>query len=461
MRRWFARVARPWPDTIATQIALAVVIALITVQLIGAGVYAALRPDVRASHHPGELVRRIGAIVTLVEATPAAERAPVIAALDDPFLGVSWQAEPPDFPAAPGMWPLERLRRRLAHELPGVRAVRIGLIGPLPVRPPTDVEPPRRRRDRSWPARVRIAVGLADGTWLVFAGNDPYDPRQAVARFLLHMGLIALAVTGLSWWAARRLTRPIKRFAAAAAHLGVDRAAEPLPEAGPRELRAAIRAVNQMQARLRRFVEDRTRMLAAIGHDLRTPLTRLRLRAELVADPALQRKMLDDLDAMQAMLAATLSFARDDAAAEPRSPVDLADLLQSIAEARHDQGHDVTYAGPPRLVCPCRPLALRRALENLVDNAVVYGERARMTLAAERGQATIGIDDDGPGIPDEAHEQVFAPFFRLEASRSRETGGTGLGLAVARSIIRGHGGDVQLANRTPDPGLRVIVTLPL
>jgi signal transduction histidine kinase len=306
---------------------------------------------------------------------------------------------------------------------------------------------------------LRLAIALQDGTWMVFSATNGPDGSFRVVRFALWMVLIAGVVAGVSLWAARRLTAPLAAFAAAAESLGVDGTAAPLPESGPRELRAATHAVNRMQERLSRFVEDRTRMIAAIGHDLRTPLTRMRLRAEFVDDPEIQRKMLADLDEMEAMITATLAFARDDAAHEPRVAADLADLLQSLCDDRNDAGAEALYHGPAHMAVTCRPVAMRRALANLIDNALNYGGRTEVTLGMANGQITIFIDDAGPGIAEADQERVFHPFFRLEISRSRDTGGTGLGLSVARTLIRGHGGDIVLSNRS-EGGLRVTVTLP-
>jgi signal transduction histidine kinase len=224
----------------------------------------------------------------------------------------------------------------------------------------------------------------------------------------------------------------------------------------------AAAAFNTMQARIRRFVDDRTAMLAAIGHDLRTPITRMRLRAEFVEDEGLRAKMLADLAEMEAMVAATLAFARDDAAAETAVPLDLAALVRTVADEANDLagGEVVTVAGPSHLTLRARPVALKRALANLVGNAVAYAGSCRVTLGQpEAGTVRITIEDDGPGIPEAELERVFQPFHRVERSRSRETGGAGLGLPIARTILRGHGGDVTLANRRGG-GLVATVTLP-
>ncbi len=228
---------------------------------------------------------------------------------------------------------------------------------------------------------------------------------------------------------------------------------------GPTEIREAADAFNQMQRRIRRFVEDRTRMLAAVSHDLRTMLTRFRLRAEYIDDDEQRAKALADLAEMQAMLDATLSFARDDASAEPRTSVDLSSLLQTLCDDLADAGQPVAYDGPHRVTLACRPAALGRALANLIDNAVKYGGEAEVGMSDGADEVVIRIADRGPGIADSDREKVFAPFFRIEESRSRETGGTGLGLALARNIVRGHGGDITLEDREGG-GLVAHVALP-
>jgi signal transduction histidine kinase len=201
-------------------------------------------------------------------------------------------------------------------------------------------------------------------------------------------------------------------------------------------------------------------MLAAMSHDLKTPLTRLRLRAEFVQDEEQQRKMLADLDAMNAMIESTLAFACDDAQHEPRILVDLGALVESVCENAIDAGGAVTFTAPRALNVTCRPTAISRAIANLLDNAIKYGGTARVVLAQAADHVVIMIDDEGPGIPPEERERVFAPFYRLEPSRNPDTGGVGLGLAVARTIAREHGGDVTLSNRMTG-GLRVRVELPI
>ncbi|WP_448192398.1 ATP-binding protein [Azospirillum sp. sgz301742] len=444
------------PDSIAARTALTIVVALLLTQAVSALIYLLDRPEGPPVHGPRVLVERVSAIVQLVDATPAAERPRVVKAIDDPVLHVAWQTERPDLKAGHMGRPMQILQRRLRAALDDPRREVLMEMRHRPGPPPGPL--PMGDEPR-WTHDMRLFVALGDGSWLSFAAGDPLEGAFRLLRFALWMAAIVAVIAVLSMWAARRLTSPLARFADAAERLGVDGEADPLPEAGPRELRAATRAFNRMQGRLRRFVADRTQMLAAISHDLRTPLTRLRLRAELVDDPEMQRKMFSDLDEMEAMITATLAFARDDAQREPRGPLDLADLLQSLCEDRSDAGQSAAYEGPVHSVVDARSVALRRAFANLMDNAIAYGGGCRVRLVPEEGQVRVEIDDDGPGIPPEQMEKVFAPFYRLDPSRNKATGGVGLGLSTARTIVRGHGGDITLSNR-PEGGLRATVTLP-
>jgi signal transduction histidine kinase len=303
-----------------------------------------------------------------------------------------------------------------------------------------------------------VGVQLTNGCWAEIMLHGP-PPDFAWIRLLTRFGGFGLVIVLCSLWFARGAARSLGQFSAAADAVGRSVDAPLLPESGPREVRLAAKAFNRMQERLKRFVNDRTQMLAAISHDLRTPLTRLRLRAEFVDDDAQRGKMLGDIAEMEAMIAATLAFARDDAVREPRSPQDLDQLLDQLASDLCDGGYPVQYEPTAPVVVSCSPGSLRRALANLAENAVKYGGVARLMLERAGDLVTILIEDDGPGIASEMAEQVFQPFFRLEGSRNRDTGGVGLGLSVARTIIRGHGGDVALSNR-PEGGLRVTVTLP-
>ena len=312
---------------------------------------------------------------------------------------------------------------------------------------------------------VLYAFHLPGGGWLNIATDpDPIRPWHS-PTFLASFLLMTLTAAGLTLWAVRRLTEPVRVLAAAAEALGRDFNAPPLPENGPTETAIAAVAFNTMAARIRRFVSDRTEMLTAIGHDLRTPITRLKLRAEFIDDDELRTKILGDLDELETMVSATLAFGRDARANEPVSSVDLVELLRTIldetGDAYPESAERLTYRGPPHQTVQARPVALKRALANLVSNARSYGGSALITMVPPAdGTVTVTIEDDGPGIPATEIDRVFEPFHRLEQSRNRETGGVGLGLPIARNMLRAHGGDVVLKNRS-EGGLKAIVTLPV
>lgn len=308
-------------------------------------------------------------------------------------------------------------------------------------------------------------VLMAPLTWLtvttVLHPPAPWRSPGFASAFIVMMLLGAVVIT----LAVRQLLIPVKTLARAADAFGRDVVnAKPLPEIGPNEIVTAARAFNTMSARIRRFVEDRTFLLTAIGHDLRTPITRLKLRAEYMEDEEQRAKMLADLDEMEAMVSATLAFGKDITTTEPIVRLDLASLLRTILDETADFNPDcaasLDYQGPQHLPINARPLALKRALTNLIINAVKYGDAARVNVSTTlKGSVVIDIEDNGPGIPESEIERVFEPFRRLETSRNRETGGSGLGLSIARNIVRAHGGDIILTNR-PE-GLCVCVTLPI
>ena len=441
-----------WPQSLAGRTALVLLVALTLIQAAGLTIHALDRMDLQRFAQAREISARALSAWRTVVLAPPDRRHQMLAELElPPGLAVELDDEP-------------RARRDQPPVPPPIaRMLRLDFLmqGQLRFRP--------REIITSWqPGSVRFLVSLRlpDGEWFNLR-MDLAPPRPWHSdTFLIAFGAMTLAAALLTLWAVRRLIQPVRALAQAADRLGRDVNAPPLPETGPTEVATAAHAFNTMAERIRRFVGDRTQMLAAIGHDLRTPITRLRLRAEFMDDDEQRRKMLADLDEMEQMITATLAFARDDSAAEPTVMVDLAALCRTVldeaADARPDLADAIAYAGPERLTAPARPAALKRALANLVGNALAYGGAARLDLSVPEapGQAArIAIDDDGPGIPPGELEGVFQPFRRLENSRNRETGGTGLGLPIARNIFRAHGGDVVLRNR-PGGGLVAQATLP-
>lgn len=304
-----------------------------------------------------------------------------------------------------------------------------------------------------------LALPIDTGLWLQAVYAKPAVSSGPPWYYYLSLGISILLLSLVTVRVARRMGRPLQRLTEAAERLGRGEAVPMLPEEGPDDLRRTAVAFNRMETRLRRFIEDRTHMMAAISHDLRTPITSMRLRAEFIPDADTRDKLIATLDEMKTMTEATLAFAREDASTEETRVVDITALLQSMCDDLRDLGWEVEFAGEERLAWRCRPDALRRALRNLIENAVRYGKRAQIQLSDTTAALEVRIEDDGPGIPPEDQERVFDPFVRLESSRNRSTGGAGLGLSIARTIIRSHGGDLRLTNR-PQGGLRVVVELP-
>lgn len=439
----------PLPRSLAGRTALLLIVGLVIVQVAGLTIHALDRVDLQRFQQARELSSRSFTVWRTLLLTSPDRRIAVLADLDlPPGLRAAYDDEPAARHGYPPPPP------------PLVRLMRIEAIMSAPPRlRPREVLVAGTSR----PGVMVVSFRFPDTGWLNLR-VEMLPPRPWHSEtFLIAFALMTLTAAGLTLWAVRRLTRPVRDLAEAADRLGRDVNAHPLPENGPAEVATAARAFNTMAERIRRFVGDRTQMIAAIGHDLKTPITRLKLRAELLDDEEQRRKILADLEEMEAMIGATLAFARDDAAAEPSVPVDLAALCRTVldeaADAAPELAEAITYAGPEHLTVRARSVALKRALANLVGNALAYGGAARLTLAPGAGQIRITIEDDGPGVPDHELESVFQPFRRLESSRNRETGGTGLGLPIARNILRAHGGDVVLRNRLKG-GLAAVATLP-
>jgi signal transduction histidine kinase len=306
---------------------------------------------------------------------------------------------------------------------------------------------------------MQIEVQLQDGSWAGFGTSLPEAPQTLPLRVALSLAVLLATVLVLSFIAVRWVVRPLQDLTAAALALGQDLNRPPLPEDGPREVQQAAQAFNTMQQRLLAFINDRTRVLTALSHDLKTPLTRMRLRADLMDDDEQRLRFESDLKEMETMVTHTLDFMRGLGGNEARAPVDMAALLGTLQADNQAMGRQVEVQGQPGPPVMGVAHLLKRALANLVDNAVLYGGQASVVVQHTPGQLTLRIQDTGPGIPQAELDRVFDPFYRLEASRSRATGGTGLGLGIARNILRTHGGDVVLHNR-PQGGLEAAVTLP-
>jgi signal transduction histidine kinase len=304
----------------------------------------------------------------------------------------------------------------------------------------------------------KVAVRQTSGLWRVVEPAPSLTPTPWQLRIMLALLLSVVVLAPLVYLYARRLAAPLAIFANAAERLGRDPGAPPLAIKGPAEIGVAVRAFNDMQQRLARYVDDRTAMVGAIAHDLRTPLTRLRFRLESAPD-GLKDAMAADMAEMEAMISGTMAFVRDTTQPAARTKLELSSLVESVADDLNAMGADLVVESSDKVVIEGDPLALRRLLNNLMENAVKFAGGARARVIADADFVTVEIEDDGPGLPQRELERVFEPFHRHETSRSRNTGGIGLGLAVVRSISRAHGGDTTLKTRASG-GLTASVRLP-
>jgi len=302
-------------------------------------------------------------------------------------------------------------------------------------------------------------VALEDGTVAVFTAVVPQEPLSRLESLVPQLLLVAVLSFGLAALLVYTMTRSLDRLARGADALGAHPDGPPIEEAGPSEIRRVIGAFNRMQRRVREHLVERTRLLGAISHDLRTPITRLRLRTEMLAEREVGARMQRDLDEMEAMVGSTLEFFRGQEGEAPRVPVDIGALVDSLVEDRRDVGQVIHVTGAARAPFPGNARTLRRCLENLVENALRYGGGAEIALEDDDAQLRIAVRDHGPGVPEAELQRVFEPYVRLDPSRNPASGGVGLGLSVARNIARWHGGDVVLAN-APDGGLIAALVLP-
>ena len=435
-------------DTVVGWIALTIVLAMAVSLMLNmlfielAGVWA--RPALDRTN----LLREVASLARVLEAAPSSLRPALAEAATshDPDYRVRWSPDLAtlDLPQGPDLRfhdGTDTLREHLGRENAGVWVVQ-----------------PEDRSDDDADKGYLLALELRDGSWVAFIAPRSWG-LEPVPRALVTLVLVLISTLLVAWVATRRLARPLQAFTRAARRFGADIQAPPIPAQGPYELREATLAFNAMQARIQRLVADRTQMLAAISHDLRAPLTRMRLRGEFVGDRKQQSRLFRDIDEMQAMINAALVFFRDDTLKESPTCFDLGELLLTLVEDYADQGLPVSCEGGGRRVHFGRPGGLKRALTNLIDNALKYAGAATLEQRHEGGQVILRVCDRGPGLPETQLEKVMEPFYRLEPSRNRATGGVGLGLATARALIVEEGGTLTLGNRAVG-GLCATIRLP-
>ena len=455
------------PRSLFGRLVLVLLAGLAAAQL--AGAYLNLSERDRLLYRAGgmQLAQRIADVSRLLDSLPPAERRRVVAVFNAPPLAISLDRPALEPAAAEGDFQLtmfsSMLRYALGDGLPATIARHGGAPPAAQETPAMPIMHPGMgagmRGMGPGSANFVVQVALRDGTRVSFDSFLSPQEEGVPLRLAATLAILLGTVLALSLLAVRWVTRPLATLATAAEKLGEDIHRPPLAVSGPAEVRRAAGAFNTMQRRLVRFISDRTRILAAMSHDLKTPLTRLRLRTELLEDEALRAKFEKDVDEMESMIAQTLDFMRDAAADEPAQPVDVMALLESLQTDYQDAGQAFDIKGSVARPITGRPRALRRCLANLIDNALRYGARASLEVEERAAELAIRVLDEGPGIPEAELEHAFEPFFRGEASRSRETGGTGLGLGIARNIARAHGGDVTLRNRARG-GLEATLTLP-
>jgi signal transduction histidine kinase len=463
------------PRSLFSRLVLVLLGGLLVAQILSLAIHAHERGQLLSQASGMQSAQRIADIVKVLEPLAPTERRKMVAILSAPPLVISLNDASP---AANAKDPENRMRAALFESMvkrfvgddwPVFVTVTAGtpwkaaskmhrLQGPAMHGGWTAMEGGPRyflQPGISFVARVR----LHDGTMVTFDSRQPAEALIWPYRLLGSVVILLAAVIAVSLIAVRWTTRPLNRLADAAEKLGKNIHRPPLDEAGPLEVQRAARAFNTMQARLVGYMRDRTRILAAMSHDLKTPITRLRLRAELLEDAQLRSKFARDLEEMETMVSGTLDFMRGLESEERVQPIDVNALLESLQADLLEIGGGVMIEGAVKNPYAGKPQALKRCLANLVDNAIKYGKRARVVIDDSHERLEIRVLDEGPGIPETALERVFDPFYRLEESRSRETGGTGLGLTIARSIAESAGGRLSLRNRR-EGGLEATLSLP-
>lgn len=451
-------------NTLRVQLVLLIVAALTAAQLISLWLFADERSLAVRAALGFEAAGRAANVARLIEEAPEDLRMSILRAANSPLVRFDLASEPfvDHTDHSDGGMVESRIRALLGDTY--TRDIRVelqeieGRILPLPHLSQEMAEMHMAMmRGELTAVEMNLSIAIAGGSWLNVGTRFERPPIQWPVYSMLTFTLSAAAILiGVFWFVMTRLTGPLRRLVGAADRLGRGEDVADLPMVGPAEVRDLTSTFNRMQDRLTRFVADRTRLLAALGHDLRSPLTALRVRAEMVDDDETRDSLVASVEEMQSMVEATLTFARGLAGSEEPETVEVGAFLDAL---RSDMVTPFHLDSGPSMEVRIRPHALRRALRNVIENAERYGDNPRVCYQARNDEFVITVEDNGPGIPAPELERVFDPFFRLEQSRSLETGGHGLGLSIARTIIRAHGGDISLSNRD-EGGLRATIAIP-
>ena len=462
------------PRSLFGRLVLVLLTGLVLAQLLSAFILLRDRGQVLYQSIRENLIDRTAGIVRLLDSLPARDRQQLVPLLAGPELHITLAGQPVSITrqAQDSGLAAETVRNQLRKRLAANTEVRVSIEGSaMQTQMPQMFRRHMMRGGRMsgpWAyahglhtmARFfHIQVQLQDGSWVRFERGFSERLFDWPVRLLIVLAILLVSVLLLSLIGVGSIVRPLRDLRRAAEGLGKDIQQSPLAETGPAEVRETAKAFNTMQKRLQNYIQDRAGILAAVSHDLKTPLTRIRLRTDLMDDEELRARMQKDLDDMESMVSATLDFMRGTETREPSQRLDLMALLESIQEDAREAGKNVQIRGQMSEPYDGKPLALKRCIVNLVENAVRYGGGADVEVEDAGQEIVISVCDHGPGIPEDLLLKVFDPFFRLENSRAQHTGGTGLGLGIARNIARAHGGDLVLQNRSGG-GLCARLTLP-
>jgi len=446
------------PNSLFGRIALILVGGLVAVQVLTTAIHISERDDLVFRNGASRAAARIDDAVRVLNAVAPAQRPRIMGAIADATMKLADGKPAGGDSVAEAETELYRAARE-ALTLALEQGTRFDVIGAQPVYLNPESWYAREFGERAG-MRIDAAVMLGDGTWITAESTNPPRATTWFTRLLRNLAIVDGVMLVLLFFAVRLVTRPLSVLAGAAEELGRNIERPPLPETGTVELARASRALNIMQDRLKRYVETRLKALGAMSHDLKTPITRMRLRAEMLEDAELKTRFVRDLDAMQQMVGSTLDYMRGlSDGGEEVSAIDLNALISRLKQDAEEAGHTVTVAGESPGPVMGRAQALKRCLQNLLDNALAYGRRADITVRGEGRSVNVAISDQGPGIPESDIERVFDPFYRVEGSRNRNSGGSGLGLSIARNIAQAHGGAVRLRN-LPQGGLEATLVLP-
>jgi len=459
---------RGFANSLRGQLILVAVAALFLAQAVSLWLFVDERSLAVRAAMGLETAGRAANIARLIEAAPAELHSSILRAANSPLVRFSIAPRPSvdHFDHGGSGAVASRIAALMGNETPTEVRVELHDIQadmlPMPGVPATMAQMHgAMAKSQLLATEMQLSIRLATGDWLNVETRFHRPPLQWPWFSAVSFGLttVTVLIAGL-WFVLSRLTGPLRKLSVAADRFGRGEDVDLLRVTGPSEIRDLTETFNRMQERLSRFVADRTHLLAALSHDLRSPLTAVRVRAEMVEDDETRERIVSSVEEMQDMVETTMSFARGMATAEASETVECGAFLDQLCTDLSETGSQVSLKSVDGLPIRIRTTAMRRAIRNVIENAVRYGNVAHVALAATPNGARISITDEGPGIPEDQLEKVFDPFVRLEKSRSRETGGTGLGLSIARTIIQAHGGSIQLRN-TPKGGLSAIIDLPL